>query len=53
MVCEIYGILKIKIYGKYLVDVFVVDNIKFGSEKGCLEVKCLREEVFSVVKYFL
>lgn len=48
---EIYGTLKTKIHGKHLVDVFVVDNTKSGSEKGCPEVKRLREEVLSVAKH--
>ena len=48
---EIYGTLKTKIHGKHLVDVFVVDNTKSGSEEGCPEVKRLREEVLNVAKH--
>ena len=48
---EIYSTLKTKIHGKHLVDVFVVDNTKSGSEEGCPEVKRLREEVLNVAKH--
>ena len=48
---EIYGTLKTKIHGKHLVDVFVVDNTKSGSEEECPEVKRLRQEVLNVAKH--
>lgn len=35
LVIEIYGFLKNKLYGFYLFGVFVVDNIKLGSELEC------------------
>ena len=48
---EIYGTLKTKAHGKHLVDFFVVDNTKSGSEEGCLEVTRLRKEVLNVAKH--
>jgi len=47
---EIFGTLKEKPYGPQLVDVFVVDNTKSGSEFECLEVARLRKAVLAVAK---
>ena len=46
---EVFGALRRRVYGKHLVDVFVVDNTKSGSVEKCPEVDRLRREVETVV----
>ena len=45
---KIFGSLKKQVYGKHLVDVFVVDNTKSGSIEECPEVDRLRKEIETV-----
>ena len=45
---KIFGSLKTQVYGKHLVDVFVVDNTKSGSVEKCPGVDRLRKEVETV-----
>ena len=45
---KIFGSLKTQVYGKHLVDFFVVDNTKSGSAEKCPEVDRLRKEVETV-----
>ena len=45
---KVFGTLRRRVYGKHLVDVFVVDNTKSGSEEKCPEVDRLRKEVETV-----
>ena len=45
---EVFGTLKRRVYGKHLVDVFVVDNTKSGSVEKCPEVGRLRKEIETV-----
>ena len=45
---KVFGTLRRRVYGKHLVDVFVVDNTKSGSEEKCTEVDRLRKEVETV-----
>ena len=47
---EIFGSLQTNSYGKHLLDVFVVDNTKSGSEQECPEVTCLKNQVLNVAK---
>ena len=45
---KIFGSLKKQVYGKHLVDVFVIDNTKSGSIEECPEVDRLRKEIETV-----
>ena len=45
---KIFGSLKTRVYGKHLVDVFVVDNTRSGGVEKCPEVDRLRKEVETV-----
>ena len=45
---KIFGSLKKRVYGKHLVDVYVVDNTKSGTKEECPEVTRLRKEVQTV-----
>jgi len=47
---EIFGSLQTQSYGKHLLDVFVVDNTKSGSEPDCPEVTRLKKQVLNVAK---
>ena len=47
---EIFGSLQTKSYGKHLLDVFVGDNTKSGSEQECPEVTRLKNQVLNVAK---
>ena len=42
---KIFGCLRKKPYGTHLIDVFVVDNTKSGTESECSEVMRLRQEI--------
>lgn len=53
MVCDLFIFLKVKCYGVYLLNYFVVDNMKFGGKLECVGVIYFRKEVFYVVKKFL
>ena len=45
---KVFGTLRRRVYGKHLVDVFVVDNTKSGSEEKCPEVDRLGKEIETV-----
>ena len=47
---KIFGTLSDKVYGDLLMDVFVVDNTKSGSNDECEDVKNLRKTVLSLAK---
>ena len=47
---KIVGCLRKKPYGTHLIDVFVVDNTKSGTESECSEVMRLRQEIRTTAK---
>jgi len=47
---KVLGYLRKKPYGSHLVDVFVVDNAKSGTESECQEVVRLRQQVLALAK---
>jgi len=47
---KVLGYLRKKPYGSHLVDVFVVDNTKSGTESECQEVVRLRQQVLALAK---
>ena len=47
---KIFGCLRKKPYGTHLIDVFVVDNTKSGTESECSEVMRLRQEIRTTAK---